>query len=126
MNQYIITGGGENHNFGVLPPLFRDLGDYFHSMKGGGEITSNGNIALPMSLTLDSFSGGGATHHKTRDYQEINDDEVIKDELYDKLLELLHVKTDKKNSRKKRQHPINTNDDLSQQVKKHNKTRKHA
>jgi hypothetical protein len=111
MNQYIITGGGDNHNYGVLPPLFHDLGEYFHSMKGGS-ITSSDHMVVPMSL----FSGG-STHNKKRDYEEINHDEVIKDDLYDKLFELLQVKNNKKTSRKKRK-------TVSTEVKKQNNTRK--
>jgi 5'-deoxynucleotidase YfbR-like HD superfamily hydrolase len=111
MNQYIITGGGENHTYGVLPPLFHDLGEYFHSMKGGS-ITSNDHMAVPMSLLY-----GGSHQTKKRDYEEIAHDEVIKDELYDKLLELLQVKNNKKTSRKKRK-------TTSTEVKKQNSTRK--
>ncbi len=96
MNQYIITGGGDNHSYGVLPPLFHDLGEYFDSMKGGA-IGSSDHLVVPMSL----FSGT-SVHDKKRDYEEINHGEVIKDDLYDKLLELLQVKNNKNTSRKKR------------------------
>jgi hypothetical protein len=116
MNQYIITGGGTNHTYGVLPPLFHDLGEYFHSMKGGTITDSEhmNHVAVPMSLL-----SAGAVHNKKRDYEEINDDEVIKDELYDKLLELLQVKNSKKTSRKKRKTIL-----ISTEVKKRNNTRK--
>jgi hypothetical protein len=113
MNQYIITGGGTNHTYGVLPPLFHDLGEYFHSMKGGAIISSD-YMAVPMSLL-----SAGAVHNKKRDYEEINHDEVIKDDLYDKLFELLQVKNNKKTSRKKRK-----TISISTEVKKQNNTRK--
>ena len=114
MNQYIITGGGDNHNYGVLPPLFRDISESLHSMKGGTITDSElmNHVAVPMSLL-----SAGAVHNKKRDYEEINHDEVIKDELYDKLLELLQVKNTKKTSRKKRK-------TISTEVKKQNNTRK--
>lgn len=116
MNQYIITGGGDNYNYGVLPPLFHDIGEYFHSMKGGA-ITSNEHIAIPMSLL-----SCGMDHNKKRDYEEKNHDEVIKDELYDKLFELLQVK-DKKNTSRKKRKIISTE---IKETKKHNRTRKNV
>jgi hypothetical protein len=114
MNQYMITGGGDNHNYGVLPPLFNK----FQEMTGGTITDSEhmNHIAVPMSLL-----SAGAVHNKKRDYEEINHDEVIKDELYDKLLELLQVKNTKKTSRKKRQQ---IKDAESTEVKKRNNTRK--
>lgn len=113
MNQYMITGGGDNHNYGVLPPLFRDISETVHSIKGGSMTDEQhmNHVAVPMSLL-----SAGAVHNKKRDYEEINHDEVIKDELYDKLLELLQVKNTKKTSRKKGK-------TISTEVKKRN-TRK--
>jgi len=110
----MITGGGDNHNYGVLPPLFNK----FQEMTGGTITDSEhmNHIAVPMSLL-----SAGAVHNKKRDYEEINHDEVIKDELYDKLLELLQVKNTKKTSRKKRQQ---IKDAESTEVKKRNNTRK--
>lgn len=115
MNQYMITGGGNNYNYGVLPPLFNK----FQEMAGGAITDSEhmNHIAIPMSL---HYSTGGV-HNKKRDYEEINHDEVIQDDLYDKLLELLQVKNNKKTSRKKRQH---MKDAESTEVKKRNNTRK--
>uniref|UniRef100_A0A6C0BX67 Uncharacterized protein n=1 Tax=viral metagenome TaxID=1070528 RepID=A0A6C0BX67_9ZZZZ len=94
MNQYMITGGGGNHNYGVLPPLFNK----FQEMAGGAITHSEhmNHVAVPMTLL---FAGGERT--KKRDYEEITHDEVIKDDLYDKLLELLQVKNPKNTSRKK-------------------------
>ena len=114
MNQYMITGGGDNYNYGVLPPLFNK----FQEMAGGAMTDSEhmNHVAIPMSLL-----SAGAVHNKKRDYEEINHDEVIQDDLYDKLLELLHVKNTKKTSRKKRQH---MKDAESTEVKKRNTTRK--
>jgi hypothetical protein len=121
MNQYIITGGGDNYTYGVLPPLFHDVGEYFHSMKGGA-ITSSDHMAVPMSLL-----SVGMVHNKKRDYEEIAHDEVIKDELYDKLLELLQVKNSKNTSRKKRKttSPKKQSDvKETTETKKHNSSRK--
>jgi hypothetical protein len=114
MNQYMITGGGDNHNYGVLPPLFNK----FQEMTGGAMTDSEhmNYVAVPMTLLS---MGGERT--KKRDYEEINHDEVIQDDLYDKLLELLQVKNNKKTSRKKRQH---MKDAESTGVKKRNHTRK--
>ena len=114
MNQYMITGGGDNHNYGVLPPLFNK----FQEMTGGAMTHSEhmNHVAVPMTLLS---MGGERT--KKRDYEEINHDEVIQDDLYDKLLELLEVKNNKKTSRKKRQH---MKDAESTGVKKRNYTRK--
>jgi hypothetical protein len=114
MNQYMITGGGDNYNYGVLPPLFNK----FQEMAGGAMTDSEhmNHVAIPMTLLS---MGGERT--KKRDYEEINRDEVIQDDLYDKLLELLHVKNTKKTSRKKRQH---MKDSESTEVKKRNTTRK--
>ncbi len=114
MNQYIITGGGDNYNYGVLPPLFNK----FQEMAGGAITDSEhmNHIAVPMTLL-----SAGANHNKKRDYEEIIHDEVIKDDLYDKLLELLQVKNNKKTSRKKRPH---IKDNESTGVKKRNNTRK--
>jgi hypothetical protein len=111
----MITGGGDNYNYGVLPPLFNK----FQEMAGGAITDSEhmNHIAIPMSL---HYSTGGV-HNKKRDYEEINHDEVIQDDLYDKLLELLHVKNNKKTSRKKRKH---MKDAESTGVKKRNHTRK--
>jgi hypothetical protein len=93
----MVTGGGTNHNYGVaLPPLFNK----FQEMAGGSITHTEhmNHIAVPMTL----LSAGGE-RTKKRDYEEIDHNEVIKDELYDKLLELLQVKNPKNTSRKKRQ-----------------------
>jgi hypothetical protein len=121
MNQYIITGGGDNYNYGVLPPLFRDISESLHSMKGGTITDSEhmNHVAVPMSLL-----SAGAVHNKKRDYEEINHDEVIKDDLYDKLLELLEVKNSKKTSRKKRKTTSTEKSGEVEETKKHNRTRK--
>lgn len=118
MNQYIITGGGDNHNYGVLPPLFNK----FQEMTGGAMTDSEhmNHVAVPMSL----LSMGGLSRTKKRDYEEIAHDEVIKDELYDKLLELLQVKNNKKTSRKKRQQIKHAESTETKETKKHNTTRK--
>jgi hypothetical protein len=110
----MITGGGDNYNYGVLPPLFNK----FQEMAGGAMTDSEymNHVAVPMTLLS---MGGERT--KKRDYEEIAHDEVIKDDLYDKLLELLQVKNNKKTSRKKRQH---MKDAESTGVKKRNHTRK--
>ena len=122
MNQYIITGGGDNYNYGVLPPLFHDISETLHSMKGGAITDSEhmNHVAVPMSL----LSMGG-NHNKKRDYEEINHDEVIKDELYDKLLELLQVKNNKNTSRKKRK-MISTEKSSEVKETKNNKTRRNV
>lgn len=113
MNQYIITGGGDNHNYGVLPPLFNK----FQEMTGGAMTDSEhmNHVAVPMTL----LSMGGLSRTKKRDYEEIAHNEVIKDDLYDKLLELLQVKNNKKTSRKKRE-------TIPLETKKHNKTKKNV
>jgi hypothetical protein len=115
MNQYMITGGGDNYNYGVLPPLFNK----FQEMTGGAMTDSEhmNYVAVPMTLLS---MGGERT--KKRDYEEIAHDEVIKDDLYDKLLELLEVKNNKKTSRKKRK----TTSTETKETKKHNTTRKNV
>ena len=115
MNQYMITGGGHNHNYGVLPQLFNK----FKEMAGGSITHSEhiNHVAVPMTLLS---MGGERT--KKRDYEEIAHDEVIKDDLYDKLLKLLEEDKNPKNtSRKKRQQ---IKDAQSTEVKKRNNTRK--
>jgi len=107
----MVTGGGDNHNYGVLPPLFHDISEYFHSMKGGA-ITSSDNMAVPMTLLSTK-----PHRDKKKDYQEITHDQVVNDELYENLLQLLQVKNNKKTSRKKRK-------TISTEVKKQNSTRK--
>jgi hypothetical protein len=116
MNQYIITGGGNNHNYGVLPPLFNK----FQEMAGGAITHSEhmNHVAVPMTL----LSAGGE-RTKKRDYEEINHDEVIKDDLYDKLLELLQVKNPKNTTRKKRK-TIPTGNQEVKETKKRNSSRK--
>lgn len=78
-------------------------------------LLSSEHMAVPMSLLY-----GGSHRDKKRDYEEITHDEVIKDELYDKLLELLQVKNTKKTSRKKRE----TTSLETKETKKRNTTRK--
>lgn len=114
MNQYMITGGGNNHNYGVLPLLLNK----FQEMTGGAITHSEhmNHVAVPMTLLS---MGGERT--KKRDYEEIAHDEVIKDDLYDKLLELLKDKNPKNTTRKKRQQ---IKDAQSTEVKKRNNTRK--
>ena len=54
-------------------------------------------IAVPTTLYLTSRQVLGGKHR-----QEVNNDEVLSDDLHDKLLELVEDKRTKKNSRKNR------------------------
>ncbi len=54
-------------------------------------------VAVPTTLYLTSRQVLGGKHR-----QEINNDEVLSDDLHDKLLELIEDKHTKKNSRKNR------------------------
>jgi len=54
-------------------------------------------VAVPTTLYLTSRQVLGGKHR-----QEINNDEVLSDDLHDKLLELIEDKRTKKNSRKNR------------------------
>jgi hypothetical protein len=54
-------------------------------------------VAVPTTLYLTSRQVLGGKHR-----QEVNNDEVLSDDLYDKLLELIEDKRSKKNSRKNR------------------------
>jgi hypothetical protein len=54
-------------------------------------------VAVPTTLYLTSRQVLGGKHR-----QEINNDEVLSDDLHDKLLELIEDKRSKKNSRKNR------------------------
>jgi hypothetical protein len=76
----------------------------FQHMVGGGndddDTTSSMSehlkyVAVPTTLYLTSRQVLGGKHR-----QEINNDEVLSDDLHDKLLELVEDKRTKKNSRK--------------------------
>ena len=54
-------------------------------------------VAVPTTLYLTSRQVLGGKHR-----QEVNNDEVLSDDLHDKLLELIEDKRTKKNSRKNR------------------------
>jgi len=54
-------------------------------------------VAVPTTLYLTSRQLLGGKHR-----QEVNNDEVLSDDLHDKLLELIEYKRTKKNSRKNR------------------------
>ncbi len=54
-------------------------------------------VAVPTTLYLTSRQVLGGKHR-----QEINNDELLSDDLHDKLLELIEDKRTKKNSRKNR------------------------
>jgi hypothetical protein len=70
-------------------------------------------VAVPTTLYLTSRQVLGGKHR-----QEINNDEVLSDDLHDKLLELIEDKHTKKNSRKNRK-----SDDTSSSKKKTRKNR---
>ena len=75
-------------------------------------------VAVPTTLYLTSRQVLGGKHRK-----EINNDEVLSDELHDRLLELIEDKQVKKTSRKNRKTP-NTTSTTSSETKSKKKTRK--
>lgn len=76
-------------------------------------------VAVPTTLYLTSKQVIGGKHR-----QEINDDEVLSDELHDKLLELIEDKPTKKTSRKNRKNSDATNTATTTETKSKKTTRK--
>jgi len=74
-------------------------------------------VAVPTTLYLTSKQVIGGKHR-----QEINDDEVLSDELHDKLLELIEDKPIKKTSRKNRKNSDATNSTTTTSETKSKKT----
>jgi len=84
------------------------LGKFQHIMGGGHDDDDTSSttssmsahlkyVAVPTTLYLTSRQVLGGKHR-----QEVNNDEVLSDDLHDKLLELIEDKRTKKSSRKNR------------------------
>jgi len=90
------------------------LNKFQHTVGGGNDDDTSSTtssmsehlkyVAVPTTLYLTSKQVIGGKHR-----QEINDDEVLSDELHDKLLELIEDKPIKKTSRKNRKNSDATN-----------------
>jgi hypothetical protein len=76
-------------------------------------------VAVPTTLYLTSRQVLGGKHR-----EEINNDEVLSDELHDRLLELIEDKPVKKTSRKNRKIHDTTSTTTSSETKSKKKTRK--
>jgi hypothetical protein len=90
------------------------LNKFQHTVGGGNDDDTSSTtssmsehlkyVAVPTTLYLTSKQVIGGKHR-----QEIHDDEVLSDELHDKLLELIEDKPIKKTSRKNRKNSDATN-----------------
>lgn len=93
-----IIGGGDDDNEATTSSMSEHLK----------------HVAVPTTLYLTSRQVLGGKHR-----QEINNDEVLSDDLHDKLLELIEDRPVKKNSRKNRK-----TEDAANETKSKKKTRK--
>jgi len=104
----IIFNEKDNHVTNIGFSLDSILNKFKHTIGGGSgnddddSSTSSMSehlkyVAVPTTLYLTSRQVLGGKHRK-----EINNDEVLSDDLHDKLLELIEDKPTRKNSRKNR------------------------